>query len=102
MIIDEELITETFSHAIGHCQQNENVMCVLLGNGQARAKLGSARVSSYLLKPVTQESIFDLIVSIFNNDDKLEKKNKVGTSHSPKLERHIPTYPHTREFTAYI
>jgi len=67
LIVEDKLNTEEFEHIIARVQQNIPLKYVLLKDSHfLEAK--SISVSTHLIKPVTEESIYELIVSLFKNE----------------------------------
>jgi len=91
LIIDESLVTDSFSNTIGQHQEKHDFQCVLFGYGSTRAKVGSAYISTYLIKPVTQESVFDLILSLYEGRKDIKRK---GVTSYPQIDEiEIPDIP---------
>ncbi len=66
LIVDEHLNTEEFEHSIARVQQNIPLKYVLLKDAHiVESKMIS--VSTNLIKPVTEESVYELIISLFKN-----------------------------------
>ncbi|MCO4845398.1 MAG: hypothetical protein KC427_05195 [Sulfurovum sp.] len=67
LIVEAKLNTEEFEHIIARVQQNIPLKYVLLKDSHVlEARMIS--VSTNLIKPVTEESIYELIVSLFKNE----------------------------------
>jgi len=75
VIIEDNLVTESFKSNIRKLQEIKSLKLVLLG-GQGVEGCGS--VCACLIKPITQESIFELIISLF------DKGNVSGSSKTSK------------------
>lgn len=67
LIVEDKLNTEEFEHIIARVQQNIPLKYVLLKDSHV-LEARSISVSTHLIKPVTEESIYELIVSLFKND----------------------------------
>jgi len=66
LIVDEHLNTEEFEHIIARIQQNIPLKYVLLKDAHiVERKMIS--VSTNLIKPVTEESVYELIISLFKH-----------------------------------
>ncbi|GIT98271.1 hypothetical protein [Sulfurovum sp. TSL1] len=64
LIVDDHLNTEEFEHMIARVQQNIPLKYVLLKDAHiVERKMIS--VSTNLIKPVTEESVYELIISLF-------------------------------------
>lgn len=68
LIVEESLNTEKLEHSIAMVQQNIPLKYVLLQESHAAVSDKHILcVSTHLIKPVTEESIYELIVSLFKN-----------------------------------
>ena len=74
VVIEERLVTESFLQSIGQIQEGKDLKYVLFGNGRIRPIHSAVRVSGHLIKPVTQESILELIILLFEHNDFQAKK----------------------------
>ena len=66
LIVEESLNTEEFDHIIAKVQQNIPLKYVLLKDSHT-TESKTISVTTNLKKPVTEESIFELIISLFKN-----------------------------------
>lgn len=69
VVIEEKLVTEVFASMIIKTQKQKSLKCVLLDDIHTVHNRNSHAVSTHLIKPVTQESIFELIVSLFEHHE---------------------------------
>ena len=76
VLIEEKLVTEVFASMIIKTQKQKHLKCVLLDDIHTVHNRDSHAVSTHLIKPVTQESIFELIVSLFEYPDSNVKETK--------------------------
>lgn len=90
LIIEENLVNESFIKKVQEIQEKENLKFVILGAGQVSVNTAGAVVYTHLLKPVTQESIFELILSIFDANAK-SMKVKPTPVESINIERNVDT-----------
>jgi len=67
LIVEDKLNTEEFDHIIARVQQNIPLKYVLLRNSHM-VETKTISISTHLIKPVTEESIYKLIVSLYKND----------------------------------
>jgi hypothetical protein len=67
LIVEDKFNTEEFEHIIARVQQNIPLKYVLLKDAHA-VKTKSISVTMNLIKPVTEESIYELIVSLFQHE----------------------------------
>ena len=87
VVIEDRLITESFSYKISKIQEEKNLKYVILGNEDINIDHNIARISTHLVRPVTQESIFELIISLFEYDE-IRKNKKIN---NPILDLKIKT-----------
>ena len=66
LIVEDKLNTEEFEHIIARVQQNIPLKYVLLQDNH-HVERKTISVSTHLIKPVTEESIYELILSLFKN-----------------------------------
>jgi hypothetical protein len=66
LIVDDHLNTEEFEHIIARVQQNIPLKYVLLKDAHI-VESKTISVSTNLIKPVTEECIYELIISLFKN-----------------------------------
>jgi len=78
VVIEDHLVTESFSHKISQIQEKTDLKYVIWGNDN-NVNYAPVTVSTHLSRPVTQESIFELIVLLFSYDTP-QKKKKIVTS----------------------
>jgi len=100
LIVEEHLVSEAFSQKVQTIQETQNLKFVILGAGEVSVNTAGALVSTHLLKPVTQESIFELILSLFDAHAKPMKRkpNPVESIHTERHESTItaPKIPPTQ------
>jgi len=77
VIIEDHLVTERVTQMLSVAIKNTNLKYVLLGNQHTIFKHDTEIVTTHLIKPVTQESIFELIVLLFAYDTSSKKKKIV-------------------------
>jgi len=68
LLLDDKYVTDKFDHIIAKVQQEIPLKCVLLRDEHIVENINTHTVFTHLIKPVTQESIFELIISLFQND----------------------------------
>ncbi|RLA70863.1 MAG: hypothetical protein DRG09_02055 [Epsilonproteobacteria bacterium] len=68
LVIDDCIATDTFEQIVAKVQKKIPIKYVLLRDSHTHEVPHSDAVSTYLIKPVTQESIFELIAALFHND----------------------------------
>jgi hypothetical protein len=72
LIVDDHLNTEEFEHIIARIQQNIPLKYVLLKDAHI-VESKTISVSTNLIKPVTEECIYELIISLFKNQTGLRE-----------------------------
>jgi len=68
LVIEDKLINESINTRCKDIQEDTNFKIVVLGDIKNTHTREVANISSSLSKPVTQESIFELIVSVFADE----------------------------------
>jgi len=71
VVIEDSLIDNRFLDLITVAQDEKDIKLVVFRNKDS--DFGVSNASAYLHKPVTQESVFELIVSLFTNDGVLHE-----------------------------
>ncbi len=66
LIVEDKMNSEEFEHIIAGVQQNIPLKYVILKDDHD-VETKTISVSTHLIKPVTEESIYELIVSLFKN-----------------------------------
>ncbi len=72
VMIEDCLVFEDFVDLMKNAQKKKAVKCVLIGEDGKQDYVCGHTVSMHLKKPVTQESIFELIISLFEHVSPLE------------------------------
>ncbi len=70
LVIDHTLATEGIESLIAKVQKNSSLKYVLLQESDHPRDKNKYIESAYLIKPVMQESVFELIISLFKNETK--------------------------------
>lgn len=91
VFIEDHLVTEVLTKMLSVAIENTNLKYVLLGTQHTISQNESSMVTTYMIKPVTQESIFELIILLFAYDKPQKKKKIVAydTVHEEKQASHI-------------
>lgn len=87
LLLDDKYITEEFDHIIAKVQQEIPLKYVLLRDEHIVENTNTHTVSTHLIKPVTQESIFELIISLFQNDLQYEEIKPKGKKYIVDIEK---------------
>lgn len=90
VLIEKKLVTESFASMVVHIQEMKSLKCVLLDDIHNGTKRQSRAVSTHLIKPVTQESIFELIVSLFEYNDHKTMNEKSSLEKLVQMQNSIP------------
>lgn len=72
LVIDDHIATGTFEQIVAKIQKKIPLKYVLLRDSHIVEVEHSDVVSTHLIKPVTQESIFELIAALFHNDNDIQ------------------------------
>jgi hypothetical protein len=73
VVMEDNLVTESFKANIKEAQKTKKLKFVLLGEEGLE---GCGSVCACLVKPITQESIFELIISLFNESSTVTKSTQ--------------------------
>lgn len=87
LVIDDSFITDTFEQIVAKVQKRTPLKYVLLRDSHSARVKQSDVVSTHLIKPVTQESIFELIAALFHNDIRTVAKSSEVTKCIVDLEK---------------
>jgi len=87
LVIDDSFVTDTFEQIVAKIQKKTPIKYVILRGSQTTKVKNSDIVSTNLIKPVTQESIFDLIAALFHSDIQLVVKRSEVTKCIVDLEK---------------
>lgn len=87
LVIDDCVATDTFEHIVAKVQKKIPIKYVLLSDSHILEVKHSDVISTHLIKPVTQESIFELIASLFQNDIQPVANKLEGTKCIVDLEK---------------
>ncbi len=88
-ITEEKLSTGEVGHIISEAEEIDSLRLVILKGKEKIQNSNIQLISSYLSKPITQKSIYDLIVQLFDPEFESiqrEKKEKLKRQLKPKVE----------------
>lgn len=90
-IIDQSLSTDAINDIVIEVQKKVPLKCVILLDSHLVQPSTMPCVSTHLIKPVTQESIYTLILSLYqdSNDQIASKSNE--TTHIVDIAKHLQT-----------
>ncbi len=81
IVIEDKMVNDAFIMVCKELQASKGTKVVVLGKTESTGIAGKLDVAASLVKPVTQESIFELIVSVFSDqydsEEFLEKRKKL-------------------------
>jgi hypothetical protein len=102
VVLEDKFISEEFEHVIASIQQHTPLKYVLLQDDH-HIEHKTISVSTHLIKPVTEESVFELIVSLFKNGNALEETKSQAKEYIVDLEKmlHIRKEKHVNPSTQY-
>lgn len=86
VVVEDSLVTEQFAYKISKLQEVKDLKYVLLWDYKVKFNNSFAKVSTYLKKPVTQESIFELIISLFQGEGSMGIKDKIVFNNNANLQ----------------
>jgi len=86
LIVEDHLNSEEFEHIIARVQQNIPLKYVLLKDAHI-VERKTISVTTNLIKPVTEESIYELIVSLFKNESSSREKRTKTLENVVDLEK---------------
>ena len=88
-VLEKSLVTEGITSLVQKVQEKYPLKFVILQDAKDVELLTAPYVSAYLIKPVMQESVFELIVSLFEGDVKERKIRKEAGKPIINMERYI-------------
>jgi len=88
VVVEEKLLSKSFTSIVLKIQETKNLKFVILTKNKSPLIYDNNSVSTYLLCPITQESIFELIISLFG-DDKFKKETKSMPSSVQLMEEKV-------------
>jgi hypothetical protein len=78
LLLDDKYASDEFDHIIAKVQQEIALKYVVLRDAHIVEHTNTHTVSTHLVKPVTQESVFELILSLYQNDFSHGEMKPVG------------------------
>jgi len=100
-VLEDTLVTEGIEELVKKVQEKHDLKFVILEDA-AKADISvKEHVSAYLVKPVMQESIFELIISLYEEDVKERKIKKEAGKPIINMEKYIIDAFHKSE-EAYV
>ena len=96
LILEDKYNTEELEHIIARVQQNIPLKYVLLQDDH-HVERKTISVSTHLIKPVTEESVFELIVSLFKNEKDSGEKKIQAKENIVDLEKILQVHKHNEK-----
>jgi hypothetical protein len=100
-VIENALVTEGIEELVKKIQEKNDLKFVILEDAVETDVVNREYVSAYLVKPVMQESIFELIVTLYKEDIKERKIKKEAEKPIINMEKYIIDAFHKSE-EAYV
>ena len=88
-VLDKSLLTEGITSLVQKVQEKYPLKFVILQDANDVELLTAPYVSAYLVKPVMQESVFELIIALFEEDVKERKIRQKAGKPFINMERYI-------------
>ncbi len=89
LVIEDKLITEEFENLITKVQEDLSLKYVVLYDSNYVEDNNTHKKSACLIKPVMQESIFELIISLFEDDIKYRRMKPKENKTIVHMEKYI-------------
>jgi hypothetical protein len=100
-VLDDALITTGIEELVQKIQQEHDLKFVILEDAAHTDVVSKKHISAFLVKPVMQESIFELIISLYKEDIKDRKIKKEAGKPIINMEKYIIDAFHKSE-EAYV
>ena len=88
-VLEDSLLTQGIEELVEKVQQTHDLKFVILQEADRPEMLNQKCISAYLVKPVMQESVFELIISLFEEDIKDRKIKKEAGKPIINMEKYI-------------
>ena len=96
LILDDKYNSEEFEHIIAKVQQHIPLKYVLLQDDH-HVEHKTISVSTHLIKPVTEESVFELIISLFKNERDRKDIQEKAKENIVDLEKLLQIHKHNEK-----
>jgi hypothetical protein len=96
LIVEDKYNNEAFEHIIAKIQQHTPLKYVLLQDDH-HVEHKTISVSTHLIKPVTEESVYELIVSLFKNDSDHREIKDQSKENIVDLEKILQLHKHNEK-----
>jgi len=96
LIVEDKYNNEAFEHIIAKIQQHTPLKYVLLQDDH-HVEHKTISVSTHLVKPVTEESVYELIVSLFKNDSGHREIKDQSKENIVDLEKVLQLHKHNQK-----
>jgi len=88
-VLEDSLLTEGIEDLVQKVQEKSDLKFIVLEDAAKAKDLHKRYISAYLVKPVMQESIFELIISLFSKDIEERKIKKVVDKPVINMEKYL-------------
>ncbi|QOR62502.1 hypothetical protein ACM66Z_03280 [Sulfurovum sp. ST-21] len=88
-VLEDSLLTEGIEELVQKVQQKHDLKLVILQDADNAKVMNKKYLSAYLVKPVMQESIYELIISLFEEDVKERKIKREPEKPIINMEKYI-------------
>jgi len=88
-VLEDSLLTEGIEELVQKVQEKNDLKFIILEDAAKAKDLHKSYVSAYLVKPVMQESIFELIISLYEKDVKERKIKKAAEKPIINMEKYL-------------
>jgi hypothetical protein len=88
-VLEDSLLTEGIETLVQKVQEKNDLKFIILEDAAKAEDLHRRYISAYLIKPVMQESIFELIISLYEKDVEDRKIKKVVDKPIINMEKYL-------------
>lgn len=88
-VLEDNLLTPGIEQLVKKVQEKHDLKFVILQEADKAQTLNKSIISAYLVKPVMQESIFELIIALYEGDIKERKIKEVAGKPIINMEKYI-------------
>ena len=88
-VLEDSLLTPGIEELVQKVQEKHDLKFVILQEADSAEVINKAFISAYLVKPVMQESIFELVIALFEEDVKERKIKKEAGKPIINMEKYI-------------
>jgi len=88
-VLEDSLLTEGIEELVQKVQEKNDLKFIILEDAAKAKNLHKNYISAYLVKPVMQESIFELIISLYEKEVKERKIKKTAEKPIINMEKYL-------------